>query len=189
MHVGGYMEYLTVREISERWNMKERKVTALCRDNRIPGVRKDGNTWLVPSDAMMPMDKRTREYDESISNIGVVESTISYTSSGAERRVVDEFKRIYGKNPSYTTFTPYTICPIGAHTDHNLGLTLSFALDKGIHIAYHIKMNGVIELNSLQFKKRAQWHVLETPDCEGDWADNLRGATIALGKRYPLRYG
>ncbi|MBQ8131743.1 MAG: GHMP kinase [Bacilli bacterium] len=135
------------------------------------------------------MDKRTREYDESISNIGVVESTISYTSSGAERRVVDEFKRIYGKNPSYTTFTPYTICPIGAHTDHNLGLTLSFALDKGIHIAYHIKMNGVIELNSLQFKKRAQWHVLETPDCEGDWADNLRGATIALGKRYPLRYG
>ena len=183
------MEYISVRVISERWGMKERKVTALCRDNRIPGVRKNGNTWLVPSDAMMPIDKRTREYDESISNIGVVDSTISYTENGAERRVLDEYKRIYDKNPSYTTFTPYTICPIGAHTDHNLGLTLSFAIDKGIHIAYSIKMNGVVELTSLQFKKRAQWHVLETPDCEGDWADNLRGATIALSKRYPLRYG
>ena len=51
-------------------------------------------------------------------------------------------------------------------------------------------MNGVVEISSLQFPKRAQWHVSETPaEKQNDWADHLRGATIALNNRYPLRTG
>ncbi len=42
----------------------------------------------------------------------------------------------------------------------------------------------------MQFPKRAQWHILSTPtEKQGDWADHLRGATIALGSRYSLRIG
>lgn len=78
------------------------------------------------------------------------------------------------------------MCPVGAHVDHNLGKITGFAIDKGIHIAYHPKQNGVIELCSLQFDKRAQWHIDSTPKVkEGDCADYLRGATIALQRRYP----
>ncbi len=183
------MQYLSVREISNNWGMKERKVTALCRDNRIPGVRKKGNTWLVPSDAMKPRDKRRK--DVLLENeIGTNESTVFYTANGIGKRVVEEYQKLYQEQPSYTTFTPYTICPIGAHTDHNLGLTLSFAIDKGVHIAYSKKTNGIIEITNLQFQKRAEWHVLETPsEKQNDWADNLRGATIALLRKYPLRIG
>jgi galactokinase/galacturonokinase len=100
------------------------------------------------------------------------------------------FEQTYKKAPQYTAFTPYRVCPIGAHTDHQLGKITGFAIDKGIHIAYGPKQNGVVEIQSLQFEKRAQWHVLSTPDKpEGDWADHLRGATIALSKRYSLRIG
>lgn len=100
------------------------------------------------------------------------------------------FERTYKKPPQYTAFTPYRICPIGAHSDHQLGKITGFAIDKGIHIAYGPKENGVIEIQSLQFPKRAQWHVEATPkDKQNDWADHLRGATIALYKRYPLRRG
>ena len=43
---------------------------------------------------------------------------------------------------------------------------------------------------SLQFPKRAQWHVASTPAVkQGDWADYLRGATRVLGLRYPLHVG
>ncbi len=87
-------------------------------------------------------------------------------------------------------FTPYRICPIGAHSDHQLGKITGFAIDKGIHIAYGPKQNGIVEIQSLQFTKRAQWHVASTPDTkQDDWADYLRGATIALNSRYPLRKG
>ncbi len=100
------------------------------------------------------------------------------------------FEHTYKKAPQHTAFTPYRVCPIGAHSDHQLGKITGFAINKGIHIAYGPKENGVIEIQSLQFDKRAQWHVETTPKTkENDWADHLRGATIALNKRYPLRRG
>ena len=102
----------------------------------------------------------------------------------------EAFEKIYKKEPPYRAFTPYRVCPIGAHSDHQLGKITGFAINKGIHIAYGPKRNGVIEIQSLQFDKRAQWHVASTPEIpEGDWADHLRGATIALYSRYNLSIG
>ena len=103
---------------------------------------------------------------------------------------VTAFFEKYQKEPTFTTFTPYRICPLGAHSDHQLGKITGFAINTGIHMAYGPKQNGIVEIASLQFPKRAQWHVEATPAVkEGDWADHLRGATIALNKRYPLRKG
>ena len=100
------------------------------------------------------------------------------------------FERTYKKEPPYRAFTPYRVCPVGAHVDHQLGKITGFAIDKGIHIAYGPKRNGVVEIQSLQFEKRAQWHVASTPEKpEGDWADHLRGATVALYSRYNLKIG
>ena len=102
----------------------------------------------------------------------------------------EKFEQIYKKAAQYTAFTPYRVCPIGAHSDHQLGKITGIAINKGINIAYGPKENGVIEIQSQQFDKRAQWHVAATPESpQGDWADHLRGATIALNKRYPLRRG
>jgi len=101
-----------------------------------------------------------------------------------------KFHEIYHKDASALAFCPYRICPIGAHSDHNLGKITGLAIDKGIHIAYSPKENGVIELCSLQFDKRAQWHVAQVPERhQDDWADYLRGATLELGRRYPLTRG
>ena len=102
----------------------------------------------------------------------------------------EKFEQIYGRIPESMAFTPYRICPLGAHVDHQLGRITGFAIDKGIHIAYAPKKNGVVEISSMQFDGRAQWHVSETPEVkQNDWADHLRGATIALNNRYPLRTG
>ena len=100
------------------------------------------------------------------------------------------FEEIYGRKPTYTAFTPYRVCPLGAHVDNHLGPITGFAIDKGIHIAYGPKQNGVIEVQSLQFQGRAQWHVASVPaEKQNDWADHLRGVTLALNARYPLRVG
>lgn len=102
----------------------------------------------------------------------------------------EKFESIYGIEPAGMAFCPYRVSPVGAHVDHQLGKITGFAIDKGIHIAYKPKRNGVVELVSLQFDKRAQWHVAAVPKvCEGDWADYLRGATLALSRKYPLQVG
>ncbi|MCR4770723.1 MAG: GHMP kinase [Oscillospiraceae bacterium] len=101
----------------------------------------------------------------------------------------ERFCEIYGGDAEGLSFSPYRICPIGAHSDHNLGKITGFAVDKGIHIAYRPKRNGVIEMQSLQFPKRAQWHISEVGKKTGDWADYLRGATLALEKTHSLSCG
>ncbi len=105
-------------------------------------------------------------------------------------KCIDKFETIYKTSPEGVAFCPYRICPLGAHVDHNLGKITGLAIDKGIHIAYKTKQNGVIELTSLQFEKRAQFHIGSVPEVkENDWADYLRGATIELGKRFSLNVG
>ena len=96
----------------------------------------------------------------------------------------------YKREPEGVAFTPYRVCPIGAHVDHQNGKITGFAIDKGVYIAYSSKQNGVIELSSMQFDKRAQWHVNSVPtEKQGDWADHLRGATLSLGSKFNLRVG
>ena len=105
-------------------------------------------------------------------------------------RCQDHFAELYHRAPEALAFCPYRICPIGAHVDHNMGRITGLAIDKGIHLAYSPKQNGVVELCSLQFDKRAQWHIREVPQQrQMDWADYLRGATLYLGEKYPLTRG
>ena len=102
----------------------------------------------------------------------------------------NRFNEIYGRDPEGLAFCPYRICPIGAHSDHNLGKITGLAIDKGIHIAYAPKMNGVVEVSSLQFPKRAQWHIASVPaHKQSDWADYLRGATLSLSRHHQLNVG
>ena len=105
-------------------------------------------------------------------------------------RCEEIFQETYRKDPENVAFCPYRICPIGAHVDHQLGRITGLAIDRGIHFAYSSKQNGVIELQSLQFDKRAQFHIREIADVkQNDWADYLRGVTIALAQRYTLSIG
>ncbi len=185
------MKYIDVHEASEKWQISERRITALCRDKKIPGVTKEGKLWMIPENAPKPLDGRTKEFatqkeTETVSH----HTTTKYTEVNANLSVVRAFEETYLRAPLHTAFTPYRVCPLGAHSDHQLGKITGFAIDKGIHIAYGPKNNGVIEIASLQFPKRAQWHVNNVPpEKEDDWADHLRGATIALAARYPLRTG
>ena len=185
------MTYINSADAAEKWNVSERRVTLLCRSGRILGAKKSGKCWLIPENAEMPFDGRTKEAaQQSKASSSSSATTVNYTEIGAGVRAEREFEKTYMKKPKSVAFTPYRICPLGAHVDHNLGKITGFAIDKGIYIAYGPKMNGIIEIKSLQFPKRAQWHVAEVPkEKENDWADHLRGATIALNARYPLRVG
>ncbi len=52
------MEYLTVKEMSEKWSVSERRVTKYCTEERIPGAVKRGLMWFIPADAKKPGDPR-----------------------------------------------------------------------------------------------------------------------------------
>lgn len=53
------IDFLTVKETGEKWNVSGRMVTIYCKEGRIEGAIKKGNLWLVPIDAKKPVDGRT----------------------------------------------------------------------------------------------------------------------------------
>ena len=52
------MEYLTVKEMAERWGITSRMVTVYCTEGRLAGAIKKGNLWLIPGNVEKPKDKR-----------------------------------------------------------------------------------------------------------------------------------
>lgn len=102
----------------------------------------------------------------------------------------EKYQEIYHKQPQYSSFCPYRISPLGAHIDHQNGIINGLAIDKGIEIVFSPKLNGIVELTSLNFDKRAQFHINGIPEEKvGDWADHLRGAAKQLANNYKLKTG
>ncbi len=49
------MEYLSVAEIAEKWNVSPRSVRSYCAEGRVPGAFLTGKTWNIPADAQKPV--------------------------------------------------------------------------------------------------------------------------------------
>ena len=53
------MKYLSVAEISKKWNISERSVRNYCAEGRIDGAFLTGKTWNIPETAVKPMWKNS----------------------------------------------------------------------------------------------------------------------------------
>lgn len=52
------MNYLTVREAAQKWNVSQRLVQRYCAQGRIDGAKKLGASWLIPAETAKPDDPR-----------------------------------------------------------------------------------------------------------------------------------
>ncbi len=87
-------------------------------------------------------------------------------------------------------FSPYRICPIGAHSDHQHGLVTGFAIDKGIDLIYTVTDDGSVSLRSLSFEGDIDFTLKEPAIVrQHNWGDYARGAKFALRKRFHLTHG
>ena len=55
------MDYMTLREASEKWGISTRQINYYCTEDRILGAVKMAAVWLIPKDAEKPADGRTRQ--------------------------------------------------------------------------------------------------------------------------------
>lgn len=54
------MEYLSIQEFTDKWNISKRRIQVLCREGRIKGAKMIGNMWVIPENATRPSDARTK---------------------------------------------------------------------------------------------------------------------------------
>ena len=53
------MEYMKVTQAAEQWGISDRRVRILCQQGKIEGVIQKGRSYLIPCDAVKPVDGRT----------------------------------------------------------------------------------------------------------------------------------
>lgn len=54
------MDYMTLKEASEKWGISSRQVNYYCVEGRIPDAVKIASVWLIPKDAEKPVDGRRK---------------------------------------------------------------------------------------------------------------------------------
>lgn len=91
---------------------------------------------------------------------------------------------------AFHIFSPYRVCPIGAHVDHQHGLVTGFAIDKGIDLWFTPVEDGKASIRSRNFEGEVCFSVQEpTLRRQGNWGDYARGAVYALKKRFEIQSG
>ena len=55
------MDYMTLKQASEKWGISPRMINYYCSEGRIIGAEKAGTVWLIPKDAQKPIDGRTKQ--------------------------------------------------------------------------------------------------------------------------------
>ncbi len=59
------MDYMTLKEASEKWGVTPRQINYLCAGGRIPDAVKMATIWLIPKEAEQPMDRRYKVLGKS----------------------------------------------------------------------------------------------------------------------------
>lgn len=90
----------------------------------------------------------------------------------------------------YHIFSPYRVCPLGAHVDHQHGLVTGFAIDKGVDLWFNVREDSNVHLTSLTFEGEVNFEIDKASQIrEKVWGDYARGAKYALRKRFELTHG
>lgn len=86
--------------------------------------------------------------------------------------------------------SPLRICPIGAHSDHQLAKVMGMTLDASVDLVYTPDDSGYVHIRSLDFPDKEYFHLSHDSDyVPGFWGNYLRGAVLALRQDYVLKVG
>lgn len=80
------MTYLSVKEVSEKWGITDRRIRVLCSEGRIEGATKVGRSWLIPENAVKPIDGR------EIQNVKYIGLDYNFKLIDELKKKIDSFR-------------------------------------------------------------------------------------------------
>jgi len=98
-------------------------------------------------------------------------------------QLISEMHKRFGIAPANVKIvrSPYRICPLGAHIDHQLGAVTAMAIDQAVYLAFAPTNHTKIHLQSLTFDGQVRFDIHDVPQKRNnDWGNYARGAVYAL---------
>ena len=104
--------------------------------------------------------------------------------------LIASYQNKFYRNDYKHVFSPYRICPLGAHVDHQHGLVTGMTLDHGIDFIYGKRQDRYVKIQSADFPDEEFFDMNNVPAyVPGSWGNYIRGAVIALSENYKLTKG
>jgi len=110
-----------------------------------------------------------------------------------KERVTASFMKQMGQSDQsqvHVIASPYRICPLGAHIDHQGGAVLGMTINAYTMMAFTSTDNGSVSLSSNNYPGRVSFSVDEkSTDPAQPWGIYAKAAIRALSENYPLKQG
>lgn len=103
-----------------------------------------------------------------------------------------DFKTLFPDTPEHEVrhvYSPYRVCPVGAHIDHQHGHVTGFALDHGVDFYYVPTETGVVNLFSTDFDGQVLFPIASTPAKYDHWGRYIQAAIFTLSKKIEVEVG
>ncbi len=86
--------------------------------------------------------------------------------------------------------SPYRICPLGAHIDHQGGPVLGMTINACTLMAFHPQQDDRVRFTSRNYPGTVSFNLSEIGQSTGSfWGVYLRAAALALQERHDLKHG
>jgi galacturonokinase len=90
----------------------------------------------------------------------------------------------------HVVLSPYRICPLGAHIDHQGGPVLGRTIDAGTVLAFAPISGPEVRLSSANYPGSVAFSLKDIgPPQPGDWGNYARGAAFVLQNLYHIEFG
>ncbi len=92
---------MTVKEVSSKWGISDRRIRVLCSEGKIPGAYQQGRGWKIPIDAEKPADGRFRSKESVLAQIDRTKQKLDGRrplTEGETERLNEEFAVEYTYN-------------------------------------------------------------------------------------------
>lgn len=106
--------------------------------------------------------------------------------------MIKQFQTLFPDVPKHEirhVYSPYRVCPVGAHIDHQHGHVTGFALDHGVNFYYIPTNTGIINLYSRDFEGQVLFTIEFMPQKLQNWGAYIQASIYALSKKYKLVTG
>jgi galacturonokinase len=107
-------------------------------------------------------------------------------------KLKSEVESRYGVDPDtiQVVRSPYRICPMGAHIDHQLGPVTAMAIDRAVYLAFAPSGSSEVRLASQTFNGEVSFSTDNVPSKDAEsWANYACGAIEALRSNYTVDRG
>ena len=86
--------------------------------------------------------------------------------------------------------SPYRICPLGAHIDHQGGAVLGMTINACTMMAFHPSDDSIIKLRSKNYPGKVRFDLTDIPGATGSfWGVYPRATALALQEKYQVERG